>query len=283
MTLVYEDLKEYSYALGDGTLNAGVPDGLAAEPLVPARLEASARLMPRLYELAPATPRARERALAAANTQYLDGDPMWLCGLLRTDAETTEAQLAAHLKRRLIVRLPAPGACFFRFFDPRVLVQLAWLLSPRQLAWLLGPVSAWKYCVEGEWAVLTRPDTAFMRSPEFTDEQAFALERMQVANEVLSRLSPPSIAARQAQGREVLRHIAKARDLGLSRPGDQQAYAMHGMTVHPEFHRHPLIIERLQSLPADADYPYQAATADLAPGDYERIRSDLSDPHRTTA
>ncbi|MFC4278638.1 hypothetical protein [Achromobacter aloeverae] len=278
MSLVYADLREYAYAIADGALAHAGPARMASQALVPAQLARSAGVMPRLYDIASATPLTREAALAMALAQEADGEALWLCGLLDVDEGVDQATLARALTTRLVLPLPAVGPCFFRYFDPRVLIQLQWLFTPAQMAWLMGPVRCWKYSIGGAWEDMRRPEVFAAESPGITRRQAFALQRMNVINTLLERLRPASVAALRGAGQDILRQLEKARDHGLARLQDQEEYAWHGVTVHPEFDRHPRMQALLANLPADADYPYRVATADLRPEDFDRMREDLNDP-----
>jgi hypothetical protein len=282
MSLVYADLREYAYAIADGVLAHAGPARMASQTLVPAQLTRSAGVMPVLYDIAGATPLVREAALVLALAQEADGDDLWLCALLDVDENVTKPALAQALTTRLVLPLPGVGQCFFRYFDPRVLVQLQWLFTPAQMAWLMGPVRRWKYSIAGAWEEMSRPAVFAAESPSITAHQAFALQRMNVINTLLERLQPASVSAYRSTGQAILRQLEKARDHGLQRLQDQEEYAWHGLTVHPDFDRHPLMQEKLANLPADADFPYRVATADLRPQDFDRIRDDLNDPGRIT-
>jgi hypothetical protein len=275
MTLAYSDLRRNVYAISDGAIDKRMPAEPVGRPLVPGRLADSAGVMPRLHDLGGAAPRAREVALALLHAQQEEGYPAWLCALIEVDDDCRADYLVHILVERLVLVLPGVGPCLFRYFDPKVLVQLEWLLTDPQMAWLMGPVRQWKYAIDGQWRTLPRPDTLAPRGLQPTTRQAFALRHMQVLNEVLARLPPGPIADRQERGRRILDHLETAAGHGLRKLRDLQAYAWHGMTVHPRFDTHPLMQQRLQSLPLDADFPYCAAIADLTAGDYDLIREDL--------
>ncbi|ALM84268.1 DUF4123 domain-containing protein [Bordetella sp. N] len=282
MSLVYADLREYAYAIADGALAHKGPARMASQALVPGQLERSAGVMPLLYDIASATPLAREAALVLALAQEAEDEPLWLCGLLDVDENVPKAVVAQALVTRLVLPLPDVGPCFFRFFDPRVLIQLQWLFTPAQMAWLMGPVRRWKYNIAGAWEEMRRPEVFAADSPGITARQSFALQRMNVINTLLERLQPASVASYRSAGQEILRQLEKARDHGLSRLQDQEDYAWHGMTVHPDFDRHPLIQQRLSALPPDADFPYRVATSDLTQQDFDLIRGDMNDSGKTT-
>ncbi|WP_454691362.1 hypothetical protein [Achromobacter aloeverae] len=281
MSLVYADLRDYAYAIADGALAREGPPRMARQALVPAQLVRSAGVMPHLYDIVAATPLAREAALALALAQEAEGEDLWLSLLLDVDEGVTRDALAQALTTRLVLPLPGVGPCFFRYFDPRVLVQLQWLFTPAQMAWLMGPVRRWKYGLAGAWEETQRPEAIAAESPGITQRQAFVLQRLNVVNTLLERLAPATPAAWRDKGQEIARHLERARDHGLQRLRDQEEYAWHGMTVHPRFDSHPLLRARLAALPPDADFPYQVATADLGPEDYDRIRDELNDPTRT--
>lgn len=283
MTITYSDLHRNVYALSDGAIDKRMPAEPVGRSLVPGRLADSADVMPRLHDIGGAAPRDREAALALLSEQQGDGGTPWLCALIEVDDDCRADYLAHILIDRLVLVLPGVGPCLFRYFDPKVLVHLEWLLTDPQIAWLMGPVRQWKYPLDGEGRTLIRPDTPAPRELQPTAAQVFALRHMQVLNDVLTRLAPGPVADRQEQGSRILHHLEKAAGHGLRKLRDLEAYAWHGMTVHPRFDTHPLMQQRLQSMQLDADFPYCAATSDLQSGDYDLIREDLGlDPAATT-
>lgn len=273
--LDYTRLRTHAFGLCDRLQASTAPEGIALTPLVPAALQKSARLMPALADLTRLKPAEHVALLSQLNVQAARADPLSLCALLQSRVAVD--QVSAHLRRSLIAQAPG-GQVYFRFFDPRVLVQLQWLLSAPQLTALMGPIDAWTYYLDGQWHTLVRPDVPAALRWRPDARQWFAMEHMLAINLLIGRLAPSSVHQRQEQGQAILALFSRAHAAGLRARADLEAFALHGLTIHPRFDDHPLIRALLASLAQDADYPYQDACADLEDSDWARVRHELNSP-----
>lgn len=273
--LDYQTLCTYGFGLIQDEQTRGVPPLAAAraQALVPPALRKMPGLMPRLLDLSALDVAGRTQVLASLNQAAHDGDDLCLALLLQADRPADA--VAAHCRSRMIVDIAGQGPCFFRFFDPRVLVQVSWILDPGQLAWLCGPVQRFLFHLDGEWRALDRPEAEAAPRLRLSDEQSFALTQVQPLNEVLSGLDGLAPDRRIALGRTVMDHFRTARELGLATAQERKAFARHGLSVHPAFHRHVRVRECLAAMQPDDDYPYLAAIQDLSDDDWARVRTEL--------
>ncbi|WP_447921866.1 DUF4123 domain-containing protein [Achromobacter aegrifaciens] len=271
--LDYQTFSAYGFGLIQDERTGGVPAFVQAEALVPPALRKMPGLMPRLVDLSAMQAADKAPALASLNQALLDGEDLWLGLLLQAD-RPAEA-VAAHLRSRMVVDIAGQGPCFFRFFDPRVLIQLPWMLDPAQLAWLCGPVQRFVFHLDGEWRAVERPDAAAAARPRLSEEQSFALTQVQALNEVLSGLDTLEPDGRIALGQAVMAHFRTARELGLESAEERKAFARHALAVHPAFHRHERVRACLAAMRPDDDHPYLAAVQDLSDEDWSSVRAEM--------
>ncbi len=271
--LDYQAFSAYGFGLIQDERTAGVPACVQAEALVPPALRKMPGLMPRLVDLTAMPAADKAQALASLNQALLDGEDLWLGLLLQSD-QPADA-VAAHLRSRMIVDIAGQGPCFFRFFDPRVLVQLPWMLDPAQLVWLCGPVQRFVFHLDGAWRAVARPDAEGAARPKLSVDQSFALTQVQALNEVLSGLDTLEPEGRVALGQKVMAHFRTARELGLATAQERKAFARHALDVHPAFHRHERVRACLAAMQPEDDYPYLAAVQDLSDEDWSSVRADM--------
>jgi len=128
--LEYQTFSTYGCGLIQDEQTRGVPPLAAAQAqaLVPPALRKMPGLMPRLLDLSALDAAGKTQVLASLNQAAHDGEDLWLALLLQS--ERPADAVAAHCRSRMIVDIAGQGAVFFPVFDPRVLVQLSWLLDP---------------------------------------------------------------------------------------------------------------------------------------------------------
>lgn len=271
--LDYQAFDAFGFGLIQDERARGVPAFVQPEVLVPPALRKMPGLMPRLVDLSAMQAVHRAQVLAGLNQAVVDDEDFWLGLLLQSDRQVDA--VAAHCRSRMIVDIDGQGPCFFRFFDPRVLAQLPWILDAAQLAWLCGPVQRCMFRLDGAWQAVDRPDAAPSPRLRLSAEQSFALIHMQALNEVLAGLETLAPDGRVALGQAVMGHFRAARDLGLKSLEERKAFARHGLEVHPAFHRHERVRACLAAMQPEDDYPYLAAVQDLSDEDWAAVRADM--------
>lgn len=193
--------------------------GLPVTGLVPPILSSKAPTMPQLLDLASLSNEQRSALLERVDRWDRDSDTPFFSLLIKSTATST--QVAAHLSRQLIVRAPDGSDALLRWYDPRVIRHLYWLLAPEQLRALSGPVATWTWREhDSHWATHEVPIAADrVVRLRIDDEQWSAVGRFGVLNRTILQL-----------GRSA---TSPCRDDGLYRRIDaclREAYELHELT-----------------------------------------------------
>lgn len=123
-----------------------------------------------------------------------------------------------------------------RYYDPRVLFHLNWMLSPWQLFNQLPAqeIPYWTFWLEGEWHTLAFPARVSCQPGDQTEIPLEQLQRCGQINLTLEKL-PHSVdmAQRQESSRKIDALLVQAKTCGLPTQEDRIAFALHGL-VQPE-------------------------------------------------
>lgn len=210
-----------------------------------------------------------DRAVAELAVDELkQGKGRRIGGWLALDGDAGSA--IRHWARQMIQRRPGRGATLLRLHDPAVLWALWALLSAEERSQLLGPVSTWWLLdPQGELAAFTSPSdgvrsTWAVRSWDDVDLVA-------PLNAALRECDKP-MPLDQAR-RAAFDAMRRARELGFGHVHDLSAFAIHAMTMHPMFDKHPAIAQVLQSRQADDRYTALIEAVDEAA--WERVRQEV--------
>ncbi|WP_139253281.1 hypothetical protein [Burkholderia ubonensis] len=141
---------------------------------------------------------------------------------------------------------------------------------------LMGPSSAWLFPLERWWRL--RPDAGALVTPglRLRDDQWQQLQRVGRINVALARQGT-SAGQRTAFGKQLDPWLASAESFGLTDEEDAIAFAMQGITHHPEFHRHRIIARILAQCGFIARFSTLQTTRDFTKY-WQRIATDLSSP-----
>ncbi|KWD73570.1 hypothetical protein WL71_33245 [Burkholderia ubonensis] len=203
------------------------------------------------------------------------GEEPLFCLLI--ESSHTPGSVIRHLRRATIVHSPAERKPYhLRYHDAYTLMQLCWILDKDQRKVLMGPSSAWLFPLE-RWRRL-RPDAGALVTPglRLRDDQWQQLQRVGTINVALERLGT-SVDQRTAFGKQLDSWLVFAGAFGLTDEEDTIAFAMQGVTRHPEFHRHR-IIARILAQCEGRPRRYSRVTLGLSEADWQRIATDLSSP-----
>lgn len=272
-------LQAHDFALVDRLQHpdSELPPGVEVQPLVPAELRRSAGLTPGLVSLSCLSESQKIDCLDKMEAQQRERRPLLFATLLRAD--TAVDRVIGHLCATLVARIrETRESVYLRQFDPRLFVQYDWLLTSELRQQLFGPITTWTVHIDGEWRAFKPPqENAATRSSslQLTSEQARKLDDLQTVNEALALRPLVSGVERQQRAREMYQLLERGRAYGLNRQRDIALLLEQGMTVHPDFDRHPALQQRLRNLPKDADLPYTAAVADLSDASFKQIRADM--------
>ncbi|MBP4044046.1 DUF4123 domain-containing protein [Chromobacterium violaceum] len=233
---------------------------------------------------APPSLLARSVELALAETMpdaLIQGHGRRIAGWL--ELETPAKQAAAHIGRQMIRRDAAGETVLLRLHDPSVLWALWPVLSPLQQRWLFRGIRRWWLLdPAGELACLEPPQTAQSAPAEaaaiWSAEQWQRIADIGAFNRALldwaqQRPLPDGedLLAARAEAFSALR---QARALGFIDEQDLALFALHALSVHPRFYRHPKIQARLTRRQAD-DF-YSGLVDELSEADWQNIAAETA-------
>lgn len=272
-------LMNHAYAVVDRVAVSDFSDDWPLLPLVPDGFEKEMHLLPALLPLRDMSSRQQTQLLDALERTHAQGEPLPVTTFLRTDADID--QMRMHWTRRLIIRLPEGGRALLRSYDPQVFMQLRRILQSAQLKTLFGPVSSWTVYWNRQWQTIEAPPCDEADWIRLSAHQSAQLARVGIVNQVLSGLCEEQRINCDAASRQVDALAARAAARGILREHEQIAFALHGMTVHPDFDRHPLVAELLSNIDPN-EQTYCDATALLEAAQWQRIAQELTSQTDTT-
>lgn len=189
----------------------------------------------------------------------------------------TSSEVGEHLGRVMLQQHGLTGAqVWLRLHDPAVLWLIWSELSPQQQVALLGPIEA-AYLLDplGRIEVIRRPAVAASHlGLELTPQQWITVDATNAANQALRDWSSmPEDTLIRLQAQVAVEAVKRAARLGFGDTSDQALFALLALTVHREFDRHPLVIERLDAR-APEDY-FSGLVADFDEVHWTQIAADL--------
>ncbi|MBW4200178.1 DUF4123 domain-containing protein [Enterobacter cloacae subsp. cloacae] len=123
-----------------------------------------------------------------------------------------------------------------RYYDPRVLFHLHWMLKPWQLFNHLPAqeIPYWTFWLEGGWHTLAFPARVSCQPGVHTEIPLAQLQRCGQINLALEKLPRNvNMAQRQKSSRKIDALLVQAMTCGLPTQEDRIAFALHGL-VQPE-------------------------------------------------
>ncbi|MAA74490.1 MAG: hypothetical protein CMN28_07275 [Salinisphaeraceae bacterium] len=225
-----------------------------------------------LAEHAEALPRlAAYGMLDAEHRAALDARPLIV--VAKAYSEATPEETAAHLKQQMMARNPLGQRYFLRMHDPRIFRHLPECLTAGQMSRLLGPITAWHYREEPGWSVYQRPGRpARTGGLHLKPSQFSRLQRIGQINQVQQQLD--QMTGQAATIEHIDRWLVFAARQGLRAQEDRVAFAVHGLTKHPDFHAHPLF-QAVLTRSSEPEFSYRLATLELDESDWQRISHDM--------
>lgn len=227
-------LADHQYAVIDRMRVPELPESWPHIELVSPMLAPQAHLYPWLIPLHELPP-GEWRTLMADLSRCADPTLPPTCVLLLSSPRPI------NIVRNLLV-----NALFFkdtyqkghilRYYDPRVLFHLHWMLSPWQLFNHLPAqeIPYWTFWLEGEWHTLSFPARVSCQPGEHTEIPLAQLQRSGQINLTLEKL-PRNVdmAQRHENSRKIDALLVQAMTCGLPTEEDRIAFALHGL-VQPE-------------------------------------------------
>lgn len=253
-------------ALGDDCERVGA--------LLPRRRPDLHGLTPHLYRLGKAS-----AATIGEHAQSVSrrGMPPTVCALLRADTEPDI--LREQLGRYCLAATPVSRWMYCRYFDPRVMTHLRWILAPDQLHALLGRIARWAYLdASSQWVEIdNEPQAPCRLRLTLDDTQYRLLTELPHLRACLQQWRAHDTRAprddREA-GQRVAACLDHGREMGLRDPQDRVALALHELLIHPDIVRHPGVSNAIARARRDASY--RAVTASWSRADWQSIQEQLS-------
>ncbi|WP_175545572.1 DUF4123 domain-containing protein [Chitinimonas taiwanensis] len=267
-------IEKHAFALVDSLcIDESYPSFLRGKPITLSGLERESHLLPRLVDLKSLSPHEKLQLLNMLDERCLLDETPPICTFFEAEVETKamENQLAT----RLLLH-DGYGKYLLRFYDPRVWIQLLRLLDSGQKKAIFGSIASWTVCMNGHWLNEKKPSSEDLASWSFSTGQ---LKKIALIGQVNTVLAITSTQFRGGQLDDFLRSSEKAEFLleraaqyGISDEASLIEFALHGMTVHSDFHRHPKIKEIISSLDKST---YRDASGMLDDEAWQEIKSGL--------
>lgn len=267
-------LESCGYAVIDpAAVDRGLWEHLPVQSLAPATYSRLASQFPCVLPLNALSQGERDSLFADVENREAAAESPIFCLLI--ESTQTPGAVIRHLSRMMFARSPVDQKPYqLRFYDAYTLMQLSWILDPSQQRTLLGPSTAWICPLEQWWCL--RPSKSTMTPPglRLSAGQWQQLQRVGTINRALARqgAAPDQLSV---LGMQIDPWLAMAGSVGLTDEEDVIAFAMQGMTCHPEFHRHPRITRILDECEGQPKR-YGRLTAGLREADWQRIAADMS-------
>ncbi|PJK01116.1 hypothetical protein CO641_04145 [Lysobacteraceae bacterium NML91-0213] len=256
---------------------------LPLESLVP-RGAADAGHYPLLLEFARLATDGRVDLLDRDGAHRRHSRKPFFSALLR--APGTSKELAAHLRRQMVVKGPAPtrDQVLLRYYDPVVFRHLLWVLNPGQRSALMGGVTHWTWCdPRWGWQQYERENARDSTRRMLDQAQWDSLKRIGLLNRSLqhwTRSEPDLLEGHVDFYRRADALLGESWTVHkLQNEADRRQYAALELR-HAGIHRHPHLVERLALVSMGA-MSYADACGDLDPAGLLSLLADID--NRTVA
>ncbi len=229
-------LGEHQYAIIDRILVPELPESWSPVELVSPMLAPQARLYPWLVPLHQLSSGEWD-AFMARLSQHSDSDALPDRSLLLSSPHPVQVVRNA-LVTALYFKDARQNGHILRYYDPRVLFHLHWMLSPWQLFNQLPAqeIPGWTFCLEGKWHTLIFPERVSYQPGDLTEIPMEQLQRIGLINRVLQELSfNGEMVQRQEISRKIDILLGQAMTCGLSTQEDCMAFAFQGLTQREGF------------------------------------------------
>lgn len=223
-------LAEHQYLIIDRMRVANVPDILPLIELVTPLTSAQAHLYPWLLSLNSLSSTEWDWVEAQFRHSLMNEQPS---GLLFIRSDQPVAVVRHHLTNTLFISDPQHRKHILRYYDPRVLFHLSWIMDGWNLANLLSvhDISEWTFCLDRQWHTLAFNENSLPEPIIQDKDQLFIhIQRIGLINDVLARI--PTHSADLFQREQVSRDIFQLLAMGetwLTHPDDLCEFAYDGI------------------------------------------------------
>lgn len=273
------ELADHQFAVIDRIRVPELPENWPHIELVSQMLAPQAHLYPWLVPLHE-LPGSEWSKFMADMSQCADPTSRPKCSLLLSSHRPIQIVRAA-LVNALFFRDASQKWHILRYYDPRVLFHLHWMLSPWQLFNQLPAqeIPFWTFWLEGEWHTLAFPTHVSCQPGERTEIPLEQLQRCGQINLALEKLSRNvDIAQRQEVSRMIDTLLVQATACGLPTQEDRIAFALHGLVQREGFWTAPKMAALLAQSRQTPDY-YRDATSGW--DEHRWLEMTRAQPHKT--
>lgn len=244
---------EHDFAIIDRMRYPVISGDWPVKELISPMLEPQAHLYPWLLPLKEMHPDDWGTLMQELITQT--ETPPISCLLLRSDCPTQKVR--SQLIKSLHFTDEYHQGHILRYYDPRVLFHLTWMLTPYLLDLTLPvrEITHWTFWMEGRWHTLAFPDEFSWKSGEPQTISFKQLQRCGSINQVLKRLpDAENMHSRQQVSYKIDKLLSQAINLQLPTEEDQIAFAFHGLTLQESFWTAPRMSAFLQQAKKVPDF-----------------------------
>jgi len=230
-------LGEHQYAVIDRLRVPELPESWPLIELISPMLMPQAHLYPwllPLHDLPPGEWHSLMKDLAVNTKGYLSPG----CVLLLSSSYSVQ-EVHSALVSALYYQDETGTGSILRYFDPRVLFHLHWMLTPAQIINYLPvkKIPFWTLWLEGQWQSLSfNVEQIVFASGGNTRLPMKQLQRCGQINEVLAQLpTDKNMSTRQNTSRKIDSLLLQAMECQLPTREDQNAFALHGLRLPDKF------------------------------------------------
>ena len=266
-------LKDHAYALIDRVAVTDAPHDWPVIPLVPQGLEKEAHLLPALLLCTEMSETQQMQLLELFEQSHIQDQQLPVVTFLHSDMDKNRLQI--HWMKQLLIRLPQGGNALLRSYDPRVFIQLQWILQPEKIKELFGPVTRWTIYQDGNWRSFHPPEVDNLIHTKLNVKQVDQLVRIGCINQVFDKLPDANRRDRIAIGRSIDALLSRAQEHNFKQEAEQITFALHGMTIHSDFDKHPRVKRMIDEIDPE-EQTYCDAAALLDETVWQEIANDLN-------
>lgn len=259
MTIEYLEphlpLAEHQYAVIDRMCVSQLPNDWPVIELVSPMLAPQAHLYPWLLPLHE-LPSGEWQTFMAALSQHSDPNSPPVSCLLLSSNRTPQTLRNALVSAMYLTDLQHKGH-ILRYYDPRVLFHLRWMLSPWQFSNQLPvqEIPYWTFWLDGGWHTLGCLERIAFQPGESTSMPLAQLQRCGQINQALAKLPHSAdMHQRQETSQRIDALLEQATRCQLPTQEDRIAFALHGLNQREGFWTAPKMVELLAQARQTPDF-----------------------------
>lgn len=163
-------------------------------------------------------------------------------GYLLIKSSGPDSLVRQHLVDALFINDGTGKKHILRYYDPKVLFHLRWMLPPWNIATMLGTklIRDWTFWLDGNWHTLSFSEDVLVK-PESQNlhSQFEQLQRISMINEILLSFPVESDLYKREQFSQRINNLLETanRECGLTEPVDLQSFACHSIQYGDQFYQ----------------------------------------------